>query len=279
MLTIQENLAMAGLGWRSRHGTNLRQQTGTFTYAEYASNRVMTVRGSGRGGSVSFKTAPNSHPQDGGPQEIAYGVEETSAPQPNKYSVASELDADQWDAEFRAKSDLLERVVRLNKLATRLNPDQFIPNVDTETIGCLTAFFLANFRAGAVQEVSPVDYVSEIHPDDLPPSCHVCGAEMVVKEWKCLSCKATTGVQEVSPATKTISSASIGLEPFECKCSCNPMCGCACHKRAEVEVRELRDSLNEMVWLVNAVQTSGTNVAHYDQILARAERVLARERH
>jgi hypothetical protein len=58
-------------------------------------------------------------------------------------------------------------------------------------------------EAGEVQEVS-AHYVQEIRPRPDDPSCHVCGAQMVPKEWKCLSCKATTGAQELSARSRAM---------------------------------------------------------------------------
>jgi hypothetical protein len=69
-----------------------------------------------------------------------------------------------------------------------------------------------NLRSGAAQEVSPsANFVSEIRPRPDDPSCHVCGARMAVTEWKCLSCKATTGVEEVSPPSPALGNMNIGL--------------------------------------------------------------------
>lgn len=51
------------------------------------------------------------------------------------------------------KTGLLEQVVALNKLVTRLNPGQFVPSVDAETLGCLTAFYLSKQIEDSTQVV------------------------------------------------------------------------------------------------------------------------------
>lgn len=60
--------------------------------------------------------------------------------------------------------DLLARVIRLNKRATRLNPEQFA-QVDVETLGCLTVFYLSKYQAARTpspEVLTPITELTEI---------------------------------------------------------------------------------------------------------------------
>jgi len=68
-----------------------------------------------------------------------------------------------------------------------------------EMLRALDELTVKTCAEGAVAEPPLANFVSEVTPRPDGPSCHVCGAQMTVKEWKCPSCGATTGCGGAEP--------------------------------------------------------------------------------